>query len=346
MKATNPFLPALAFVAGASAAQADLSLLTWEGYADDSFVLPFTEATGCEVSTTYVGSGDEFVAKMASAASTYDLVSPGSDIALRLVDLGVIEPVDMDRVPNAAGFSDAFQDPEWLTRDGRAYGVPYTFGIIRVVATPETGLAPDSSLGAFLDPAMKGRVALWDDVESLYMVARSLGYEDVYDLTDEQLAATKARLSDAMGNVRKLWFSAGELDNLLQTGEVSLANAWETNLINAWAAGMDLVDITPPEGRGAWSDSWMISDGAGSNACVYQWLDYVSSPRAQALGNAVTGFGYSNPAMVDELDDQSRDYMERLGMDDPAILDSVDWWQPVSRRPVYLELWNQVKAAN
>lgn len=329
-----------------TAASADLSLLTWEGYADDSFVGPFTEATGCEVSATYVGSGDEFVAKMASAHTTYDLVSPASDIALRLADLGVVEPVDMSRVPHAADFAPAFRNPAWLTRDGEVYGVPYTFGIIRVIATPDAAVSADASLEVFWDPAHKGQVALWDDIESLYMAARYLGYDDVYNLNEMQLAATQEALSKVMPSVRKLWFSAGELDNLIQSGEVKLTNAWETNLINAWNAGTEVVEVIPPQGRGAWSDAWMISDGAGDNDCVYQWLDYVSSPKAQALGNAVTGFGYSNPKMVAELDEQSRTYMQRLGMDNPDILMAVDWWQPVPKRPAYLQAWNQVKAAN
>jgi spermidine/putrescine-binding protein len=347
MKLVNRLLCAAVFstlVATQASAQ-ELNLLTWEGYADPSFVEPFTKQSGCAVSATYVGSGDEFVAKMAAAASTYDLVSPGSDIAMRLVDLGVIEPVDLARVPNAADFSTVFQKPTWLSRDDKTYGVPYSFGIIRIVATPASGLGPNSSIDAFWEPTSKGKVALWDDIETLYMAARRLGYKDVYNLTDEQLAATKASLGELMGNVRKLWFSAGELDNLIQTGEVGIANAWETNLINAWKAGGDLVEITPPEGRGAWSDSWMISMGAGENPCTYAWLDYISSPKAQAMGNAITGFGYSNPKMITELDDQSRKYMQKLGMDDPKVLASVDWWQPVAARPAYLEVWNQVKAA-
>ena len=44
----------------------EVNLLTWEGYADDSFVSIFEEKTGCELTKTYVGSNDEIVAKMAA----------------------------------------------------------------------------------------------------------------------------------------------------------------------------------------------------------------------------------------------------------------------------------------
>ena len=51
---------------GAAAQAAELGLLTWEGYADESFVKPFEEATGCEVSATYVGSNDDYAPKLAA----------------------------------------------------------------------------------------------------------------------------------------------------------------------------------------------------------------------------------------------------------------------------------------
>ena len=64
---------------GARAQAAELGLLTWEGYADESFVKPFEEATGCKVSATYVGSNDDYAPKLAAGGGVYDLISPSID---------------------------------------------------------------------------------------------------------------------------------------------------------------------------------------------------------------------------------------------------------------------------
>ncbi len=90
----------------------------------------------------------------------------------------------------------------------------------------------------------------------------------------------------------------------------------------------------------------MIVKGAETNPCVYSWLDYVSSAKAQALAHAVTGFGYPNTKMTENLDDKAKATYAELGMSDPATLENIDWWQPVTRRAKYLEIWNQVKASN
>ena len=73
---------------------------------------------------------------------------------------------------------------------------------------------------------------------------------------------------------------------------------------------------------------------------------YVSSAKAQALAHKVTGFGYPNVKVAEELDDQTKASYSDLGMTRPWTLTNVDWWQPVKRRAKYLEIWNQVKAAS
>ncbi|GLH28722.1 hypothetical protein WSS15_13720 [Acetobacter pasteurianus] len=42
--------------------EGDLNVVAWEGYADDAWVKPFEQQTGCKVHRKYVGSSDEMVA--------------------------------------------------------------------------------------------------------------------------------------------------------------------------------------------------------------------------------------------------------------------------------------------
>lgn len=330
----------------AAAAEGQLTLLVWEGYADDSFVNPFEEQTGCQVDAVYVGSNDEIVSKVMSGAGAADLISPSNDTTMRLVAAGAVAPVDTSKVPNMADFLPQFQNPDWLTQDGALYGVPYGWGIVRIIADPEAVPPETDTLGFLWDPKYEGQISVWDDIETVYMAARYLGFENTYDLTDEQLEQVRDKLIEMKPNIRKYWFTTGEMGNLMANGEVVAGNSWESTLVELRAAGHEVADLKPKEGRGGWSDSWMIVKGAEENACVYPWLDYVSSPEAQALAHAVTGFGYPNTKLAGQLDEQTKTVYDNLGMSDPQMLDNIDWWQPVERRGKYLEIWNQVKAAS
>ena len=59
-----------------------VNLLTWEGYADQSFVKPYEQQSGCKVTATYVGSNDEMVAKLVGGHASVDLVSPSNDTTM------------------------------------------------------------------------------------------------------------------------------------------------------------------------------------------------------------------------------------------------------------------------
>ncbi len=322
-----------------------LVLLVWEGYADDSFVKPFEEQTGCQVDAVYVGSNDEIVSKVMSGGGAADLISPSNDTAMRLVEAGAVSPVDAAKVPSMADFLPQFRNPDWLMKDGKLYGVPYGWGLIRIIANADKVPADTDSLGFMWDPKYKGQITVWDDIETVYMAARYLGFKNTYSLTDEQLEQVKAKLLELKPNIRKYWFTTGEMGTLMSGGEVVGGSAWEPTLVELWASGHNVVDIKPKEGRGGYSDSWMIVKGAEDNECVYPWLEYVSTPKAQAIAHKVTGFGYPNAKMAAELDEKTRATYEKLGMSDSTTLENIDWWRPVERRTKYLEIWNQVKAA-
>ena len=332
-------------VAFASAAAAgDLNLLAWEGYADASFVTPFERQSGCHVTATYVGTNDEFVAKVMGGGADYDLVSPSNDTTQRLIDAGAVEPIDPAKVPAMKDFFPIFQAPPWLSKNGKLYGVPFGWGIVRTIVRADAVEAAPDSLSFLWDPRWKGRLSLWDDVQEIYMTAHLLGFANTYTLSDEQLAQIKSKLIALKPNVRKFWGTTGEMGTLMATGEVAAGNSWEPTIVSLRKAGIGILEVVPREGRNGWSDSWMILKGASDNPCVYQWLNWTSSPKAQALGYGVVGYGFSNAKMVGELSGASKALYQELKLDDPNILKGVDWWQSAPRRGRYLEVWNQVKA--
>ena len=52
----------------------EINVLTWEGYADDSFIKSFEETSECKVNATYVGSNDDFAPKLAAGGIFFGTV--------------------------------------------------------------------------------------------------------------------------------------------------------------------------------------------------------------------------------------------------------------------------------
>lgn len=98
-------------MASASAiAGGQVNLLTWEGYADKSFIKPFEQQTGCKVTATYVGSNDDFAPKMAAGGGVYDLISPSIDTVKIMIEGGFVEPVDLGKIPEWKNLYGKFRD--------------------------------------------------------------------------------------------------------------------------------------------------------------------------------------------------------------------------------------------
>src|ERR1700687_2494669 len=212
-----------------------LSLLVWEGYSDDSFVHAFEESHHCKIVASFMGSSDELVAKLrGGSASNYDVISPSSDVAGSITRTGLAAPLDLSKLPSYSQLSAKLRDLPLVKANGQVYGVPFMWGPNPLLYDTTAFAQPPDSWTIFWNPKYKGKISVWDDLSTVYMAAQILGYDkpdpsQLYNLTDEQLAAVKKKLLELKPNVRKLWSGGGELTNLFQKNEVVMAMGWPLN---------------------------------------------------------------------------------------------------------------------
>ncbi len=325
-------------------AEGELNVLTWEGYADPSFIEPFEAATGCKVSATYVGSNDDFAPKLAAGGGVFDLVSPSIDSTAPLIAAGFVQPIDTSRIDEWDNIYEKFRASDGINASGEVYGVPYAWGAISFMYRPDKFDTPPTSLAALWDPALEGRISLWDDKSALYVAARANGDADIYNLTDEQLAAAQEKLIAQRPLVRKYWSSAGELVDLYKSGEVWISNTWAGYQSALLAEeGIEVVEFIPDENAEGWMDSFMIVSGTPNEDCAYQFLNMAISEAGQCGVANVNGYSVANPEAARRC--MSEEQFAALHQDDPEYLDSLLLWENLGPRlGDYTNAWNAVKA--
>ncbi len=107
------------------------------------------------------------------------------------------DPIDTSRIENWEQIYEKFRTTEGINSDGKVYGVPFSWGAISFMYRKDRFDTPPTSIAALWDPALKGRIALWDDKSAIYVAARLNGDTDIYNLTDEQIAAAQETLPEA-----------------------------------------------------------------------------------------------------------------------------------------------------
>jgi spermidine/putrescine transport system substrate-binding protein len=325
-------------------AAGELNILTWEGYADPSVIEPFEAATGCKVSATYVGSNDDFAPKLAAGGGVFDIVTPSIDTTYSLIAAGFVQPIDISRITEWNDLYKQFTSAPGIQKDGKYYGVPYAWGAIPFMYRKDKFDTPPTSIAALWDPALKGRVSLWDDKSALYVAARLNGDMNIYTLSDEQIAAAQDRLIEQRPLIRKYWATAGELVDLYKSDEVWISNTWGGYQSSLLAAeGVDVVEFIPVEGAEGWMDSNMIVAGTPNEDCAYKFLNMSISAEGQAGVFRVNGYSSTNPVAAAKF--MTPEEFSALHQDDPNYLDSLLLWKNLGDRlPYYTNAWNAVKA--
>ena len=326
-----------------------LSLLVWEGYADPSFIKPFEQKCHCKVSAAYMGSSDELVAKLrGGSAGNYDVISPSSDVATTIATAGLAAPLDLSKIPSYGSLMPALTSLPLVKNNGKVYGIPYQWGPNPLLYDTTQFKTPPDSWSVLWDPSLRGKVSVWDDLSTVYMTAQVLGYDKpspsaLYNLTNEQLAKVKAKLLELKPNIRKMWSTGGELTNLFESHEISIAMGWPLMTNQLRTRHFPIGETIPRENTTGWIDHLMITAASPHPDLAYQLLEYLSEAPVQKQVSAVTGYLPANPGVGPLLSAEER---HNLHLDDlDAYQKRIYFWENVPRRDQYNQVWNEVKAA-
>ncbi|MGI9302585.1 MAG: ABC transporter substrate-binding protein [Gammaproteobacteria bacterium] len=330
---------------GPAGAAGELGLLTWEGYADESFVKEFEESSDCKITATYVGSNDDFAPKLAAGGGVYDLISPSIDTTGVMVAAGLVEPIDQSKVADFDKLFAQFANAKGINIDGKLWGVPFTWGSIAFMYRTDKITEEPTSIGDLWDPKYKGKVSLWDDKSAVYVAARLNGDTNIYSLSDEQMEKAKQKLIEQKPLVRKYWGTAGELINLYANGEVWISNTWGGyQSAELEKQGIPVKEFIPKENAEGWMDSWQVVKGSKNTECAYKWINYSISAKGQCGVANTTGYSVSNPAAAKSC--MSDEQFAGLHMNDVDYINRLILWQTPERLETYINTWNAVKATN
>ncbi|TXN29928.1 ABC transporter substrate-binding protein [Lacisediminihabitans profunda] len=289
--------PKVAMLQKLGAGEGQLNLVAWAGYAEDGsndptvdWVHPFEQQSGCKVNTTIGDTSDAMVQLMRTGQ--YDGVSASGDATLRLVYAGDVAPVNTKLVPNYATISPFLKDKSWNSVNKQMYGIPHGWGANLLMYNPSVVTpAPDSWSVVFdKSSAYKGKVTAYDSPiyiadAALYLMTKdpSLGIKDPYSLTQKQLDAAVKVLTEQAGNVGEYWADYTKEVQAFESGTSVVGTTWQViaNLVNS-DAKVKVDTVVPKEGATGWSDTWMVSAKAKHPNCMYKWMDYITSAKANA----------------------------------------------------------------
>jgi putative spermidine/putrescine transport system substrate-binding protein len=321
-----------------------LNLIAWAGYVVGGsggeqiqgydWVTPFETATGCKV-TVKVGLDSGNMVQLMKTGQ-YDGVSASGDATLRLVAGGDVSPVNFDLIPNYKDVFTGLKNQPYNTVGGVGYGVPHGRGANVLMYDPSVvTTVPDSWSVVFdANSPYKGKVtaynyAIYIADAALYLMKTqpALKITNPYALDKDQLAAAVALLKTQKTLIGKYWGTAQDEIDGFANGDMAVGTAWQyqANTINA-AGGKQVAVVKPKEGATGWSDTWMISSKAAHPNCMYMWMDYIISPKANADVTVYFGEAPVSAAACAEAEKQSKGHCDLFHATDETYFADVYYW--------------------
>ena len=306
------------------------------GKAEQDWVTPFEQRTGCDVSTTIASAPGRVIGLMRSGR--YDGISARGDVGLALIAGGLVDPVNTDLLPEYAQVFRSLKNQPGNTVDDVTYGVPIGRTANLLVWRPDrvpTDPRPGISAKLIFDPTVtsdyRGRITAYDNPmaiadAALYLSehAPQLGIDDVYQLDQDQFSAAIGLLSRQRQNVGSYWRNPRQNVTAFARRGAVVGTASQVAINRLLSERVKVRSAAPVEGTTGRSDNWMVSAAAKHPDCMYLWLDHVTGADVNAKIAERTQQAPANEHACDLT--SKRNYCDTFMAANEELFDQVHYW--------------------
>jgi spermidine/putrescine transport system substrate-binding protein len=275
----------------------------WTTYeAEDTRPL-FQELCGLATADeTIMGSNEDLIAKLGLGNAGYDVITPTGTYIQQMAREGLLEPIDLSKIPNFANVSEFLKSPAY--DPDNMYTVPYQWGTIGIGYNVE---AVGKEITSWEDVwNYEGNVAWLDDVRATFGIALTLLGFDPNTTNPDEIAAARDFLVDHGGNVRTIAVDDGQ--EKLVTGEADIVIEYSGDIYQKIAECDENPDLNcagkyafviPEEGSVVWVDNLAIPLDAPNPDLSMAFMDYILDPVVGASISNYTAYASPNQAAID-----------------------------------------------
>ena len=293
-----------------------LHIYNWADYINPDALLNFEREFGIDITYDTYDSSEMVDTKLLTGKSGYDIVVHAASSASRLVPIGILHEIDVNKLPNWRHLDRDLVDKITQNYSNDLIGVPFFWGsagiIYNVDMIKKRMENPPTNSGAIIfDPNVLSKFAdcgvsfLDDALTVIPMAMIYLGYPansvDLGHLKDVEKLLKSVRPYIT-------YFSSTKLLLDLPNEEVCIAMGWsgDYSVANQRArdAGLkiNLQYIVPKEGSEMWFDNIYIPSDARHIDNAYLFLNYMLRPEVIAATSDYIGYANANKSATPLVD--------------------------------------------
>ncbi|MEE9303896.1 MAG: extracellular solute-binding protein [Thiotrichaceae bacterium] len=299
----------------------------------------FEDKYGVQIEYTPLKNLDEIV-DTAESHNKYDVFIISNEGIRLLHDMGLVIPLDLRQLSNYHSMHPHLRYTEWALFESRIYAVPWAWGPTGLLYDTDVLTVSPDSWNVLWDPKYRGRVSLWDDMSMLWTTALALGYQNVYNLTREQLNNIKEKLLKLNEQVYDYYTGEEQLMEFVSQGKVNVMNSWYDPSFLLNAQGLNFKMVIPDEGAVGMFDSFLINKKTNNKTLAHKFINHQISPAVQQQMVRITGLA---PANIETLSLLTPEEIKALHLDEPDYFNRMLLWDHMPRKHLYDAVLKEVR---
>ncbi|MDB5525112.1 MAG: potD [Rhizobium sp.] len=255
-----------------------MSIATWPNYHDPATFEAFTKKTGVAVEVNVFGSNEEMLAKLQAGASGWDLFVPTNYTISTYQKLGLIDALDLARLPNFSPSTENQRFTHEGTIEAKTYAMPKNWGTTGIAFNSAKIKGAVTSWKDFFDLAQgeaDGRVMVHDyQLTTIGNALVALGYGFNSIKADEL-----AKAEELLIKVKPHLFAINsDYQPSMRSGDAWMTMCWTNDGAQLNRDVPDIKFALGKDGGEIWCDFYAIPKDAANKPAAYALLDYLMTP--------------------------------------------------------------------
>jgi len=267
---------------------------TWPNYHNPVNIEEFTKTTGVNVQVNAFGSNEEMLAKLQAGGAGWDVFVPTNYTISTYVELGLIQELDLSKIPNydANAQNATFAGP--ATVNGKVYAVPKNWGTTGFVVNTKKIKSGPKSWKDFFDVTMgagSGHTIVHDyQLTTIGAALCALGFS-FNSVEPGELAKAEKLLIESKPH---LFAITSDYQPGMRSGDAWMSICWTGDGKQLNKDIPEMAYVVATDGGELWSDFYAVPKDAPHLEAAYAFLNFMQDPYVQARDFEVHGYPTSD----------------------------------------------------